>query len=229
MSTTEKDEIVVFIVHRESKCSECGLEIHRGDFLQVHEKTALCLACADLDHLEFLERGDVAVTRRSKKYSATWAVVVEWSRSRKRYERQGLLVEPDAIDRAVAESNADADVRAERAARNAVRREFHDREYIAEFAKAVRRLYPGAPEGAETTIAEHACRKYSGRVGRSAMAKAFDEDAIFLAVRAHIRHNYTSYDAKLTWHGSRSLARDEVRDKIDSVLAAWKSGRNRTG
>ena len=117
-----KPDIVVFIVHRPSKCSDCGLEIHPGDFLHVHDEIALCLACADLDHLEFLERGDTAVTRRSRKYSATSAVVVEWSKYGRRYERQGILVEPEALDRAVAESDADsdADVRAARAARSAV-------------------------------------------------------------------------------------------------------------
>lgn len=171
----------------------------------------------------------MAVTRRSKKYSETWAVVVEWSKYGKRYERQGVLVEPEAIDRAVAESNADADVRAARAARNAVRRDALDRDYVAEFARAVRRLYPGAPKGSETEIAEHACRKYSGRVGRSASAKAFDEDAIFLAVRAHIRHRHTGYDAKLILHGSRSRAREEVRDRVEAVLAAWEKGAESRG
>jgi hypothetical protein len=46
-------------------------------------------------------------------------------------------------------------------------------------------------------IAEHACRKYSGRVGRSAAAKQFDEQAIQLAVVAHIRHRYIRYDELL--------------------------------
>ena len=217
-----KPDIVVFIVHRPSKCSDCGLEIHPGDFLHVHDEIALCLACADLDHLEFLERGDTAVTRRSRKYSAMSAVVVEWSKYGKRYERQGILVEPEALDRAVAESDADADVRAARAARSAVRRDLHDREYVDAFAKAIRAQYPGAPAGAEMTIAEHACRKYSGRVGRSAMAKDFDELAIFLAVRAHVRHQYTDYDAQLDLHDDRRGARASVRDRIESVLDAWR-------
>ena len=36
----------------------------------------------------------------------------------------------------------------------------------------------------ERTIAEVACRKYSGRVGRSAAAKQLDENAVRLAVIA---------------------------------------------
>ena len=61
------------------------------------DRGALCLACADLDHLVFLPAGDAAVTRRARKCSALAAVVLKWSQARKRYERQGLLVEPQAL------------------------------------------------------------------------------------------------------------------------------------
>jgi len=37
-------------------------------------------------------------------------------------------------------------------------------------------------------IVVHACRRYSGRVGRSAAAKEFRVEAIDLAVRAHVLH-----------------------------------------
>ena len=63
-----------------------------------------CLACADLDHLEFLPSGDAALTRRSRKYSGLCAVVVRFSRSRGRYERQGLMVESAALERAAGEA-----------------------------------------------------------------------------------------------------------------------------
>lgn len=60
----------------------------------------LCLSCAKLDHLIFLPRGDAAVTRRAREYSPLSAVVVQFSRRRKRYERQGILIERDALARA---------------------------------------------------------------------------------------------------------------------------------
>ena len=66
------------------------------------EQGALCLACADLDHLEFLPSGDAALTRRSRKYSKLAAVVLKFSKARKRYERKGLLVEQQAIAKAEA-------------------------------------------------------------------------------------------------------------------------------
>jgi len=57
-----------------------------------------CLRCAGLGDLEFLPAGDALPTRRVKANSARFAVVVRFSRSRRRYERQGLLVEPQALN-----------------------------------------------------------------------------------------------------------------------------------
>jgi len=57
----------------------------------------LCLTCVDLNHLVFLPAGDAALTRRAKQASALSAVVVRFSRTRKRYERQGLLLEAEAL------------------------------------------------------------------------------------------------------------------------------------
>jgi len=91
-SHTSKD-LVVFSILRDSKCAECGGELWHGSLLFMESGRALCLRCADLDHLVYLGRGDTALTRRARKYSTLSAVVVRFSRSRGRYERQGLLVE----------------------------------------------------------------------------------------------------------------------------------------
>jgi hypothetical protein len=70
------NELKVFISHRDSTCDECGEELGRSAWIMLAgEKGALCLACADLDHLEFLPSGDAALTRRAKKYSELHAVV----------------------------------------------------------------------------------------------------------------------------------------------------------
>jgi hypothetical protein len=50
-----------------------------------------------------LGAGDAKLTRRAKARSARHAVVVRFSKARKRYERQGLLVEPQALREAEAE------------------------------------------------------------------------------------------------------------------------------
>lgn len=100
-------EIVVFKVRRDSRCSKCRAELPRGSFLVMERRQPFCLNCADLHHLTFLPRGNTALTRRARKCSSLSAVVVEWSRSRKRYERQGLLVEESALQRAEVDSLAD--------------------------------------------------------------------------------------------------------------------------
>ncbi len=78
------------------------------------------------------------------------------------------------------------------------------------------------PPGRELEIAEHACRKYSGRVGRSAAARSFDEQSMRLAVLAHIRHRETNYDELLGKGWSRHEARANVRNRVEEILESWK-------
>jgi hypothetical protein len=220
----EIEELKVFISTRESTCGECGENLGSKAWITlVKEKGALCLACADLDHLVFLPSGDAALTRRAKKHSTLSAVVLKWSRARNRYERQGLLVEELALEKAEEECLADSEVRERRREREAVRREELDRQYVERFAQRVRELFPACPAGRETTIAEHACRKYSGRVGRSASAKSLGEDAVRLAVIAHIRHRETDYDRLLAQGYDRREARMEVESAVGKVLRNWEA------
>lgn len=225
MKTMEQTaELKVFITTTDASCSECGELLGRGAWITVVEnRGALCLSCADLDHLAFLLSGDAALTRRARKRSTLAAVVLKWSRARKRYERQGLLVEDPALAQAEQECLADSKARERRREREAARRQELDREYVGRFAARVRELYPRCPPGKETVIAEHACLKYSARVGRSAAAKSLDEAAIRLAVIAHIRHTATEYDTLLSRGYDRYDARIQVQEKIDDVLARWRS------
>jgi hypothetical protein len=132
-----------------------------------------------------------------------------------------LLVEAAALARAEQECLADSDARARRREREAVYRAELDQAYVAQFAAQVRALFPACPPGRQTTIAEHACLKYSGRVGRSASAKKLDEPAIRLAVIAHIRHTETNYDDLLARGTLRRAARAEVDEAINGVLRRW--------
>jgi hypothetical protein len=217
------NEIKVFISHRDSKCDECGEKLGRQAWITLEEnKGALCLACADLDELVFLPTGDAALTRRSRKYSTLSAVVLKFSRARRRYERQGLLVEETALAKAEEECLADSEVRERRKQRERERRAELDEEYVREFAKNIRRLFPDCPEGREQKIAQHACLKYSERIGRSASAKRFEDEVITLAVAAHVRHRETDYDELLARGWFRNKARAEVRDRVDAVLDEWR-------
>lgn len=218
------EELKVFISNRESTCGECGELLGSKAWITLAgEKGALCLACADLDHLIFLPSGDVALTRRARKHSILSAVVLKWSRARKRYERQGLLVEAQGLEKAEEECLADSDVRERRREREAARREVCDRQYMAQFAARVRALFPGCPRGREREIAEHACLKYSGRVGRSASAKALDEEAVLFAVIAHVRHRETKYDELLARGYDRWEARAVVEEAVRQVLQRWEA------
>src|SRR5215831_558980 len=107
----ESKNLVVFDIVRDSECAECRKELLAHDFLFMEKGRPLCLTCADLDHLTYLPRGDTALTRRARKYSSLSAVVVRFSRARKRYERQGVLVEEPALERAEQDCAADADKR----------------------------------------------------------------------------------------------------------------------
>ncbi len=219
-----EDEIVVFMVRRDTACSKCGEELWSGSSITLEDRQPLCLECADLDHLEYLPSGDAALTRRARKHSRLSPVVVQWSRTRKRYERQGVLAEPEAIARAEEECLADAELRERRKLRDALRGEELDVEYVEEFARRILEQYPGCPEREATQIAEHACRKYSGRIGRTAAAKEFDEEAIALAVRAAIRHRHTRYDELRDEGWDKASAWYDVEEEASEVERTWLRG-----
>ena len=219
----ETQGMKVFISTRESPCDECGEDLGKGAWITLAgERGALCLSCADLDHLIFLPSGDAALTRRARKHSTLSALVLKWSRTRKRYERQGILVEEAALMTAEAECLADDEARVRRREREAGRRSEHDRGYLESFARRVRELFPNCPSGTEQTVAEHACLKYSGRVGRCAAAKALDEEAVRLAVAAHARHAETPYGALLAAGCDRHEARRQVAHRTRSLLDTWQ-------
>jgi hypothetical protein len=75
-------------------CHRCG---GGGDFLVMENHGPACLKCTGLDDLVFLGAGDALLTRRAKAKGEEHAIVVRFSRSRRRYGRQGLLVEPQVL------------------------------------------------------------------------------------------------------------------------------------
>ena len=219
-----ENEIVVFqLIGQESSCSECGAELGKGRFLRKEKEKGLCMECADLSHLVFLGAGDACITRRASKYSPLRAIVLRWSRARKRHERQGILVSDDALTRAEEECLGDAEARVRRQQYDSLRRAALDTKYVASFAAEVRRRFPGTPAGSAEAIAEHACELHSGRIGRTARAKDFDSEAIELATRAFIRHRHTRYDELLGRGVEREEARALVRDEIDRIAGSWRA------
>lgn len=223
MEEPSKQELKVFIATRESTCGECGENLGTRAWITLAgEQGALCLACADLEHLVFLPAGNMALTRRARKHSTLSAVVLRWSRARKRYERRGLLVEEPALTLAEGECLADDEVRTRRRLREADRRVELDREYVQRFAAQIRAIFPGCPTGTEVLVAEHACLKYSGRVGRSRSARGFEREAVQLAVAAHVRHVYSRYDKLLSEGVDRLDARRMVATEVTTALESWQ-------
>src|ERR1700745_3460940 len=97
--SSEVKDLVVFDLLRESKFLDCGKPVLGRGYLFMEKERPLCLACADLDHLVYLPRGDAALTRRAKKHSMLSAVVVQFSRARGHYDRKGILVKKSALSK----------------------------------------------------------------------------------------------------------------------------------
>jgi hypothetical protein len=194
-------EITVFDILRESQCANCGETLPRGSFLTMEQGKPFCTDCADLGHL---------------------AVVIRFSRARKRYERQGLLVEEAALEKAEAECVSDEEQRAARRERGAERRTQEDVELAARMAGRICALFPGCPPAEAHHIAQHTAERGSGRVGRSAAGRTLEDEAIELAVQAAVRHRHTNYDELLMGGVDRLGARERVRGRVEDVMEKWR-------
>lgn len=212
-------DLVVVSALREWTCTSCS---GSGDLLIMEDPGPLCMTCADLDELVFLPSGDTALSRRAKKASRLSAVVVRFSRTRKRYERQGILVEEEALQRAEQDCLEDEEARRRRRERAEVSRAEADVEFHEAFAAQIQREFPGCPPERAQAIASHAGARASGRVGRTAAGRAFDAEAIALAVAASVRHVDTDYDELLMSGVPRVEARERVRAAVREVLEAWR-------
>ncbi len=201
-------------------CASCG---SGGALLTMDDAGPMCMTCAELDHLVFLPPGDAALTRRARRASRLSAVVVRFSRARGRYERQGVLVEEPALEQAEAACLADAELRARRRERDAIRRQNEDIELHARMAARIASLFPGCPRERTEEIARHAAARGSGRVGRSAAGRQLEDWVLELAVTASVRHRDTAYDAVLMAGLDRREAREQVRDDVAGILHTWRT------
>lgn len=212
------------IKSKDSKCGKCNMPIEPGEEVVVYKDSdiGLCRKCSPFKNYVFLPSGDAALSRRSKKHSKLCGELLTWNRRAKRYQRLGIYVEKKALALAEQECEADLHKREEKNKKAAVKREIEDKEYIQNFAKAIRKLYPKCPVKREIEIAKHACAKYSGRVGRTADAKKFDADMIDRAVIAHIRHIETDYDELLAKGHDKRLLRENIYEDVQKILNSWR-------
>ncbi len=146
---------VVWISHRDGdRCQGCGAEITKGTFLLVARETGIrCLECAGLADFVYLPAGDPGLTRRAVASSGRSAMVVKFSRTRKRHERQGILVEQVALERATEECEKDQARREAASVRQRAWNEVAEQECVARFAGKVRDLFPACPPEEAEAIA----------------------------------------------------------------------------
>ncbi|TFV61539.1 DUF2293 domain-containing protein [Mycobacterium sp. PS03-16] len=192
------------------ECAACGDS--DGELYLETKNGARCLDCADLGHLVFLPSGDAALTRRATAASRLCAVVFQRNLRRGHFERQGTLLEADAIESAARQCLEDTGARTHR--RAAV-----DQQIRGEFADAIREQFPGCPTARAEAIAYHAAVRGSRRARR-----ASTPDAVRQAVAASVRHVDTDYDDLLMSGMDRDEARQQISAHVDDILAAWRGG-----
>src|SRR5260370_18516565 len=86
--------VIIQPLNTEWICHRCG---GTGDLLMMETPGPACLRCVGLDDLAYLPAGDALLTRPAQSKSTRYAVVLCFSRNRRPYQRQGLLVEPQAL------------------------------------------------------------------------------------------------------------------------------------
>lgn len=215
----------VYFTKKETlSCQRCKRPVKLGKrfVAESEEHRGTCFTCSPYTSATLLPPGDAAMTRRSKKHSEYCGILFTWNKRRKRFERKGQYVEAKAIELAKKECAADETKRAISNEKAAVKRAADDVIYIATFAKSIKKRYPNCPVNREVAIAQHACEKHSGRVGRTAHAKQFDANMIDLAVEAHIRHTETDYDNQFNRGKTKRTIRSEVKQDITSILNKWR-------
>lgn len=216
----------IYLTKKETlSCERCKRPVRLGEKFVAESENhrGTCFTCSPYTKSAFLEPGDAAMTRRSKKHSDHCGVLFAWNKRRKRFERKGQYVTAQAIELARKECEADQEKRDAKNEKLTVKREAEDLVYVTAFSLVIRERYPNCPKNREVEIAQHACEKYSGRVGRTAHAKQFDEEMIDRAVEAHIRHQETNYENQFNKGKTKRVIRSEVKQDINEVLQKWRN------
>lgn len=207
-------EIFVVDLEYTSTCSRC-------DATDVFVLRLLggprCLGCSQLGDLEFLPSGNAALSRRAAKRSRRCVAVMQAHPVRKRFERQGILVDPAAIEHAARESLADATPQ-HMTPRQRVRAQ-RDKQFQTELAAAIRAGFPGCPTERAEAIALHAAAVSSRRIDR-----VVNDAVVRAAVFASILHVDTDYADRVLSGVRREAARAQVYERVEHVAASWREG-----
>ena len=180
----------------------------------------------------FLKAGNPALTQAVKKAAGDKPIYVVMKKVDKKFPARPIgLYAPAGLIRwhrkrlALLQTEEHRERLAER---NSRRRERYAEGKITEFTDRILRDYPSCPPETARGIAAHTCERGSRRVGTSRTAY-HPED---LAVRSHVRHNFTAYDTTIRefdfqakTSGEKQTvkrrAREEVEAEGDAILDAW--------
>lgn len=140
---------------------------------------------------------------------------MRFSRSRGRYERQRILVEPAALGQAEQECLEHVDDRAKARATEVRKRRRTTRNWARPMIEDIGALLPRCPPGEVRGIAIHTAAR------RTAAGKSLDAGALIAAVTAAVLHKLTDYDELLASGVDRDLARARVAERVRSILDEW--------
>ncbi|KAI0139559.1 hypothetical protein F4776DRAFT_662512 [Hypoxylon sp. NC0597] len=160
---------------------------------------------------KFLPRGDPYMTLNCRKKARAEGYDVYVVRNRK-HQQIGIRVPAAIHDRVQEKAEQTRKSRAD-----AVQRK--DKRVETNFRNSILSQYPKIPTSDLENVVKHATMKYSGRVGRT--SKLALNEKTQLAVRAHVRHNHTDYDALLKNKMSKRKARSQILKKACDITKEW--------
>ena len=159
----------------------------------------------------FVRKGNVYITRNCRKLTSEAGRTVFLVKDGKG-KQQGIRVTQHIYNQVRQQNIATASERAEAVLKKYLTLETKVRDELC-------KLFRKVPVEEIGSILKHTLKKRSGRVGRNKdMPMA---DMVNLAVRAHIRHIHTDYDAMLRRGVDREKAREAIREAVERQVKAW--------
>lgn len=114
MPETASSKKQAYLLSRQARCYNCDRQLGINEIVKLEhdseERELLCAKCAGLHTLTVLKKGNAKLTRLASKYSKVKYTLLKWSELWKAYERQGLLLEPDAVKKAQEELTCERQV-----------------------------------------------------------------------------------------------------------------------
>jgi hypothetical protein len=149
--------------------------------------------------------------------------------------RTEIVAPVEEVERVYHRLGGETGARRRQERREKARRAIEERAY-RRLEEAIRRCFPRMPEEeVRKCLIVCRARPRAGQprpVGRAQVVYFSSQDhthrlsrIAIAAVKAYARHNYTDYDARLSWsdsEGSNEAARTATRDAVEAKLTEWR-------